>query len=55
MIRKIAVPKSAQGGPRDQGLHEDTIKVTNPSKDKDKWSTLLIYGPLALPFKLVQV
>ena len=36
LIRKIAVPKSAQGGPRDQDLHEDTIEVTNPSKVKDK-------------------
>ena len=36
LIRKIAVPKAAQGGPRDQDLHENTIEVTDPSKVKDK-------------------
>ena len=34
--RKIAVPMAAQGGPRDQDLHENTIEVTDPSKVKDK-------------------
>ena len=36
LIRRIAVPKAAQGGPRDQDLHENTIEVTDPSKVKVK-------------------
>ena len=34
--RTREVPKAAQGGPRDQRLHEDTIEVTDPSKVKNK-------------------
>ena len=58
LIRTREVPKAAHGGPRSQSLHEETIKVTDPSKlkSKIKWFTLLmIYGPLVLPFELVQV
>ena len=34
--RTEGVPKAADGGPRDQSLHEKTIQVTDPSKVKDK-------------------
>ena len=34
--RTTKVPKAAHGGPRDQSLHEKTIKVTDSSKVKDK-------------------
>ena len=34
--RTTKVSKAAHGGPRDQSLHEETIKVTDRSKVKDK-------------------
>ena len=36
LICTTKVPKAAHGGPRDQSLHEKTVKVTDSSKVKDK-------------------
>ena len=54
--RTRKVPKAAHGGPRDQSLQRRLSKLQIDPKSRIKWSTLLMmYGPLALPFELVQV
>ena len=36
LVRTEEVPKSTDGGPRDQDLHEETIDVSSPDAVKDK-------------------